>query len=423
MQFILSKLSGSQAVFVYRALGALKGPALMTLIVTYLDDVEQGEWFLFASLGAISALVDLGFGTMISNFIANAHGKGIMREVSYLVDLTRITYLRLSVIGVGLMLLVGLFIIPGNIFLYFIAYILANGFNLAVSWKTISFMGLNRVKEAHVALSSGVVASTAVLIVLVPAGFTLLALVASVFAQGCVLFGVLKYYQKSTGIEEMSVSYNHEDYSDLRRNALKIFTKYAVSWVFGFLIFNAYVPIISKKIGLEESGKVGLLLAMYSACLSISLTWIQAYNPKIAMLRGKGQWREAIDLWKRAVIFAFALLSSGIACVFLLTNLDVPQFPLNQKLPSRFIMASLAVVFIVRLWGSVTATFIRAGKGEKHTVINVCTGCFMIAALLSITRENQVIVFGVICLYSLIVLAPAYTFLVKNDIAKSTLAQ
>ena len=416
MEYILSKISGSQAVFIYRLLGAFKGPIIMLLIVAFLDDVEQGEWFLFTSLGAISALVDLGFGTMMSNFIANARGQGNSKEVAYLIHLTRSTYLWLAICGVTMMSLIGLFFVPPNLFLYFLAYMLASGLNLMVSWKTVSFMGLNRVKEAHVALSLGVLASTTILMVLVPMGITLLALMASIMVQASVLFGTLKFFEQRQEIQETFVDFEIKDHVSMKRSAFKVFGKYAVSWIFGFLIFNAYVPILSKQVGLEESGKVGLLLAMYSACLSLSLTWIQADTPKIAMLRGQEKMRCALVLWKRGVYRAFGVLSLGIVAVILLTYLDIPEFPINKKLPQLAIVGALGIVFLVRLWGSVTATFIRAGKKEKHTIINICTGCFMVATLMCATPENILSVFGIIAIYSSVILTPVYAAIIRSEI-------
>ena len=80
--------------------------------------------------------------------------------------------------------------------------------------------------------------------------------------------------------------------------------------MYRYFIFNAYVPIISKSINLEVAGKFGLVIAIFSMFLSLSLSWVFAKTPKMGMLAGSEKKHEMLKVWKKSSLKGLFLLIS-----------------------------------------------------------------------------------------------------------------
>ena len=407
-------MTKNTSVFLYRLLAALKGPIIMYLIVRYLSGVEQGEWFLFTSLGAITTLVDLGFGTMISNFIANANGSKSDKELFFLINYTKKIYYVLMMIGFVLMSMIGYFIISFHLFILYFAYTASNILLLYSSSKIVVLMGMDRVKDAHIAMSIGLTGSIFTLLILVPQGFSLLSLALSVFIQSVLIIVCLKnlfsFKQYKYSIDST------DEFKENKRHLWYIYGKYALSWIAGFLIFNSYVPILSKKVGIIEAGKIGLLIAMISACMNLALTWSHSISPRLAHLIGDDEYLDALKLWRESRLKGFLFFVFSISLILVLYFIEVPFLPLSEKLPELDLAICLVIIFFVRMYGSLSATLIRSQKKEEHTGINVVTGMFTIAILLFTTDGNTINSFQMLAGYSLVVLLPVYYFLVKRNV-------
>ena len=409
-------MSKESSVFFYRLLAALKGPLIMYLIVKYLTDIQQGEWFLFTSLGAITTLIDLGFGTMISNFIANASGSNSKRELHFLVGYTQRIYFILMLIGGLLMTVIGYFSIASNLFIPYALYILANTLLLFASGKIVILMGLNKVFEVHRAMSAGLVCSTVALFIMISLGFALVALVASIYVQAIVVILSLRNQHKFK--PEVHFSELNSEFKFYKNRILNVYGKYALSWLSGFLIFNAYVPVISAKSGVVEAGKIGLLLAMFAASMNLALTWSHSTSPKLANLIAKNEFRKAFNLWRNALIKGYAFFVVLIILIFSFYVIELPFLEIRQKLPEINVALCLSIIFLVRIYGSFSATWIRAQRMEKHTVINVISGILIFSTLYFSEYSNIAMPFILISLYSLVILIPVYFFIVKRNVKR-----
>ena len=62
-------------VFYNRLLSSIKGPVILLVIIKYLSPDEQGLWYLFINLGALSVIVDFGFTTLLTQYVSNSYGK------------------------------------------------------------------------------------------------------------------------------------------------------------------------------------------------------------------------------------------------------------------------------------------------------------------------------------------------------------
>ena len=64
MNFLLNKnksLSDILATFFNQAWRLIAGPLMLLLIPLYLTEEQQGYWYLFGSVAALSTFADLGF--------------------------------------------------------------------------------------------------------------------------------------------------------------------------------------------------------------------------------------------------------------------------------------------------------------------------------------------------------------------------
>ena len=409
-------MSKENSVFFYRLLAALKGPLIMYLIVKYLTDIQQGEWFLFTSLGAITTLIDLGFGTMISNFIANACGSDSKRELFFLVGYTQRIYFILMLIGGLLMTAIGYFSITSNLLFLYILYILANTLLLFASSKIVVLMGLNKVGEVHRAMSAGLVCSIVAIFILISLGFALLSLVVSIYVQAIVVILSLRKQYKFK--YDIHFSELNDEFKFYKSTLLNVYGKYALSWLSGFLIFNAYVPVISAKSGIVEAGKIGLILAMFAASMNLALTWSHSISPKLANLMAQEEYRKALKLWRNALIKGYVFFTFLIFVIFGFYVFEIPFFQIRPKLPEFEVALCLSIIFLVRILGSLSATWIRAQRKEDHTLINVISGILIFSILYFLKFSSIVTPFVLISAYSLLILVPVYLFIVKRNVKK-----
>ncbi len=416
-------LSDLSYVFYNRLLSSVKGPVILLVIIKYLSPDEQGLWYLFLNLGALSVVVDFGFTTLVTQYISNSFGKFYDNDkvYKYPKNVLGLSYFALksffflSILGLLILLLCGLYFIPNSEIVLWLLYSVILALNVFLSAAQAIYTGLDKVKEVQSIL---LVASTVSFIfqfILIIFGFSIFSLVIasglSLLVSITLFLSVSKNFWKIVLKEKILI--NKQEINSI----INLQKKYTISWIAGYFIFNAYVPIISKSINLEVAGKFGLVIAIFSMFLSLSLSWVFTKTPKMGMLAGSEKKYEMLKVWKKSslkglFLLIFFMLIFYISIQFFPNFLDWKNRILNHKLIFMF-----SIIFFVRYISSVVATLIRVNKLEKMMTINSLNAIFCILILSTSNFSNIENVMLSISLWSILVILP-FIILIYNNFKK-----
>jgi hypothetical protein len=172
----------------------------------------------------------------------------------------------------------------------------------------------------------------------------------------------------------------------------------ALSWVSGYFIFNAFVPLIFAHQGAIEAGKVGIALAVFSSVSTLVMSWSNAVAPRMVNLIANKE-RSALNVLFFSVLkssFVFGTLSSGmgLAGVCVLHLFDSPLLVRIASLPT---LCCLAIVTITNSVIFAAAVFMRSHKEEPMLAPSLVGG---ILTLLVAYYASSVSVFLTMALYA-----------------------
>ena len=416
-------LSDLSYVFYNRLLSSVKGPVILLVIIKYLSPDEQGLWYLFLNLGALSVVVDFGFTTLVTQYISNSFGKFYDNDKVYkypkkvlgLSYFALKSFFFLSILGLLILLLCGVYFIPNTEIVLWLLYSFILALNVFLSAAQAIYTGLDKVKEVQSILLVASTVSFILQFILIIFGFSIFSLVIasglSLLVSITLFLSISKNFWKIVLKEKILI--NKQEINSI----INLQKKYTISWIAGYFIFNAYVPIISKSINLEVAGKFGLVIAIFSMFLSLSLSWVFAKTPKMGMLAGSEKKHEMLKVWKKSSLKGLFLLISFMLIFYISIHffpnfLDWKNRILNHKLISMF-----SIIFFVRYISSVVATLIRVNKLEKMMIVNSLNAIFCVLILSFSNFSNIENVMLSISVWSILVILP-FIILIYNNFKK-----
>ena len=410
-------------VFYNRLLSSIKGPVILLVIIKYLSPDEQGLWYLFINLGALSVIVDFGFTTLLTQYVSNSYGKYKDNDLGFkypknvlgLAYFALKSFFYLSIFGLIILSLSGLYFIPDTELFLWIIYSIILAFNVFLSAAQAIYTGLDKVKEVQAILLVASIVSFLLQFTLIIFGFSIFSLV---IASGLSLLASLSLFllkSKSfwkTVIKEKILIDKKEINS-----IINLQKKYTISWIAGYFIFNAYVPIISKSINLEVAGKFGLVIAIFSMFLSLSLSWIFTKTPKMGILAGSKKKHEMLKVWKKSSVNGLFLLVFFMIIFYVSIHFLPNFFDWKNRILSHKLIFMFSIIFFVRYISSVVATLIRVNKLEKMMTINSLNAIFCVIILSISNFSNIDNVMMAIAAWSILIILP-FVFLIYNNFKK-----
>ena len=261
------------------------GPALLLSIPIFLTAVEQGYWYTFTSIAALSVFADLGFSTIILQFTAHEFAKlnftndgkvdGDEESLWRLASFLRfcLGWLRKSIgIVFSIIAIGGWWFLSRNAdnvswhgawVLYSVASALTF-FNAALM---SFFEGCNSVAKVQTIRMFIVIVNTSMMLLglVLNAGLWVLAMGMSISALVGSTLLWLRFHK--VFVQLMSISkgecYNWwPEFSNL-------IWRYAISWGSGYFIFQLFVPLAFMSFGAEYAGMVGMSIAAWTAGFNV----------------------------------------------------------------------------------------------------------------------------------------------------------
>lgn len=387
-----------QAIFwstLNKGFGFIKAPFSIYFIVTFLTPQDQGLWYTFGSLGALTIFAELGFAAIITQFISHEYAKlstrdGLIHGEKYHLDrifgLIRFSIrFYFYVIFLSLLILVttGYFYFQTEqsvIFIAWICFSFAGGFSLFINLLQSIYQGLDKVKEMQINAFLCAVIGTFFNWGMLILHLKIWALVIGNFIGLIVAFIFL--YNTAKKFWHQIYSYKISTKFNFFKETVPLQSKYAISWISGYFIFYLYVPATYKYIGEAQAGQLGLTMSVITVIVSISSNWVSTKIPKFNMLVSNKLLVDLNKLFKKSFIQCIiiqVILSIGFIIGLVLLKQLLPSVSirfLDLKLILLLLLSQLSITIISSL-----AVYLRAHKEEPFVWISVLNALLMVFAV------------------------------------------
>ncbi len=400
LRYILRKLSIDQDVLgiLFNKIFALvKVPIQIYFILRYLTPETQGLWYTFISLGALSIFAELGFTTIITQFVSHEYANlnekdgvliGEHKPLEKIISLILFSVkLYVIVIPAAIIILctVGFFYFNmklGNTYFAWVIYSLVGGLTLFSSLLQAIYQGLDKVKKTQTNILVGSIITALFTCLLLFLHCTIWALVFGNFI-GLTIMCVFLYRMAPklwiqifrTKIEE---KYNW--FSEI----INLQWKYAISWASGFFISYLFVPFIYKYESPILAGQFGVSMYIIMSINGIAYAWVYSKIPKFNMLSANKQRGELLALFRKSLVRS-VLVFIGLGIIFMLCLLASKYF---RFFDNRFLgMGFIALLILSQLPNVITSilsVYLRAHKQEPFYYLSIINAALMSICVLLI---------------------------------------
>lgn len=407
-------------VLMGKAISILSGLSIILLIPHYLSEQVQGYYYTFNSIVALQIIFELGFSGVIIQFVSHEMAflqytdakrtiEGAEEKKQRVLSIVKFSIKWYGCIALAIIVFIG----PVGYFFF------SHENNADIPWQgawitlTIStainvfFISVISIAEGcglviKVNKMRAIQALSAALlsVLLLVSGYGLYA-TAAIAISGCIVyFGFALRYFWPTLHESYYVkirnTMNFEGIS-WRNDIFPFQWRIALSWMSGYFIFFAMTPIAFKYFGPVYAGKLGMSLTLCNMIMATGLAWVSTKFPK---------WGRLISLRNRHELdtsFRMSVLQSTsfvVLCLIGSITLLVFFNYLNLYITRRFLSPIEFSVLGLAILGShlvaCMATYIRAHKVEKMTVVSMImamltTACMITVALYHFEKIYMVV--------------------------------
>ena len=390
------------ATFFNQAWRLISGPLMLLLIPLYLTEEQQGYWYLFGSVAALSTFADLGFSNIILQFSAHEYaslkignegflegqienikklGSFLRFVIGWLSAICSIVYPIIFVVGIFFLVrdkVLSIYLIPWVI--YSIGSLL-NFFNNSV----LSFIeGMDQISKIQKSRLIVAVINTVVVVSSLLLHINIYALSFGMILSASFMFITIF---KTFGKVLKQLWKESADYSyPWKKEILPLFKKYVLSFASGYFLFQIYTPLMHYFHGPVYSGKIGISMSLVSAMFSFSTIFVYTITPRINMLIEKKDWSELDRIFnKRLILSGIAYLFISF-CFFVFIKI-FSGIPLINKIVSRFLpwqgLLILICAYFIQVFITSWAVYLRGHKIEPywHTSLIAAIWVFVITLI------------------------------------------
>lgn len=382
------------STFINQGWRLISGPMILLLIPLYLTSTEQGCWYTFTSLAALSIFADLGFGIIVLQFAAHEFANlyfrpdgvigGPIRSKQRLASFFKFTVKwggTATLIAFPVILIGGYFFLQRQLHTVllnwqwnWILYSCVSGVIFFNNILLTFFEGCNSVAKLQGIRFKITVASSSTMLVGLIAGIGIYALAVSSAVNACSgCFFLYKNFRKASFQLWRTAHLVHYNWWP---EFSALMWRYALSWCSGYWGLYAYTSIAFYYWGPIEAGKVGLSMAMWTGGFGIANCWMRAVIPHLNMLIENKDWQELDRLFQKnfyRAIFTMAVGGSGFLLLYTITN---GMVPLWERILSISGMTILFFCWLGQLIINDWATYLRAHKKEPLVVYSVISSLY-----------------------------------------------
>ena len=242
--------------------GLFKGPVTIFFILGFLTSAEQGLWYTFLSLGALTIFAELGFTTIITQFVSHEFSKLEESEGALVGDISSlnkaISLIRFSIKFYAYIIPTAIIILSVIGYFYFgkqlndvysawLVFSIIGGLTLFSSLLQSIYQGLDKVKKTQQNILVGSVLMALSNWLLLYFKYGIWALVLGNFIGLIVMLVLL--YRTAPLFWKQIYHFDQIDEHNWFNEIINLQWRYALSWISGFFIFFLYVPMVNKYEG------------------------------------------------------------------------------------------------------------------------------------------------------------------------------
>lgn len=370
----------------------VSGPIMLLLIPIYLSKEEQGLWYLFSSLSALSIFADLGFSNIIlqfsahefsnlkidKNFTLSGDKENIKKMASFFMficdwvgKMTLIVFPIIFFVGFYILyskMAIDLWLIP------WIIYVITSAFSFFISNLFSFFQGFNIVARIEKIRFYSSVLSSIVIILSLYYGLKIFAICLSSIISLILSIYFLNIIFKNTILQLIKES---KDFSyNWFGQISQLLWKYALSFSSGYFIFQIYTPLMFMYKGPIEAGKVGLSISLWTSVFGISNSFLSAIIPKINIEISKKNWVNLDRIFTKNLLLSLSTYFIFFISFFIINHFFRDYFIIKNKnvfdrFLSPFSMFLLGISWFSQLYINAIATYVRSHKKDPFAFISI----------------------------------------------------
>lgn len=380
-------------VALYRVFQVVSAGLTSILVPFFVDEVEQGIYFIFLNLVAAQLLFELGLNQavlQVSSHVSDRSSISYRALISWLdVVYKRIAlkfYLTLSLLGVAYLY----FFTPSE-YLYVVYYwlliALCVALGLSVTYRYALIESEHKVALSYRGRLLPLFFSTVCVWMLLFLGFELISVVVGYAIQSMITYIWLnKNYPVSKNDTKVG------DYQNPHILLVKsIKNKFALSYMGGFIGFNSLVPVVYALVSPADAGRVGLSMALFSAVTLVASSFVTAKNAAMANLIATGQFQELNARFRQFfflslvaavclsfAVFAFISVLNSLGCNFSARLMAVP------------VLIAVAFAGCANTAIYAMAIYVRSHKVEPFVAVSVVTAIItLVFATIGATHNSD----------------------------------
>jgi O-antigen/teichoic acid export membrane protein len=368
----------------------------IALITSYFSSVEQGYYYAFYNLIVFQTLLDVGFGTVLVQFVSHewAHLKfneageidGDKHNLERLAALIRISLKWYIKVAIVFFVIIGIggywFIDAGKDNISFLVPWLFLCGTVCLSLLIVPFRffleGSNQIhKSQQILLVSSIVAGLATWASIIfklglytPFVTSFVTFLITLFY----LWRVAKPYWKIISIK------GADDKKLWKEEFWTQQWRIAVSWLCGYFMFQSFVPTAFHLLGSVEAGKIGATMQLFQVVNLVGMVWVNVNLPKMGIMSAKKQYDELERLVKR--IFLISTAIAFISFFFVMLGVQVLQWlhikQVERLADTKTLLLFLITAVILQLSNIVTAS-IRSQKKEPFMLSSIVGAALIIS--------------------------------------------
>lgn len=386
---IISILGIDKAIF-YTVLGvgwsSIAGIIGIYFIINYLSIDEQGYWYTFLSLGALTVFAELGFTLIISQYISHEYAHlteingqltGDEYRLDRVISLVKFSikfYLLISLIAFIILSIVGVIFLMNStnnfqILLSWVLYSFTGAFMLFVSLFGSILKGFDKVEHSQKIITLTAFVSSIAIWAALYANLGLWSLTIGGIIN--IILSLILFFSSSRKLWIQILQTKIIGKYNWLNETLPLQWRYAISWASGYLIFQFIVPVAFYYAGASTAGKLGLVLVMARAVQNAAISWGRTKIPHFNILVAQKKRENLNDLFNTVqkqslfmYIFISILLIFIVIFIFPLINWNTRILPVDQII---ILLLAEGVNLVIFNW----AFYLRSHKQEPYMKISV----------------------------------------------------
>lgn len=383
-----------------RAFSTAGSLVTVPLILTRLTLIEQGFYYTFGSILALQIFLEMGFGAVAVQMIAHesAHVKinlkigisgspGALDRFSATVHFIRNWYKVISILTGILLLPVGIMFFAGStngtLAMWrgpWMIMVISTAAGIYVRSLNSMVEGMGFVAESiQVNLWGGVVQ---IVVTIIGLSFGLKLYSVPIASAVSLIINYIFVHRLLSYVERDTRGHGNEIRINWLRDILPFQWRIALSWLSGWFIFSAMMPVVFRHLGPEEAGRFGLAMSMYIFINTFAINWTSTKSAIWGQMASRKDWRSMDSLFWKVMPQAVGIATLGSVIALTLVPIVkscIPRFA--GRLPEVRVLFFLCSVAIMNQVVFAEAFYLRAHKREPLLANSIFSGVAMAVGL------------------------------------------